>query len=116
MVLLFTSFSAKSADWLLISTDNSSEIFLSDEKITDTEGKKPFKVKIDFKNSRDIMGLKYNSMTKLYVISCKLDLVNFRQQFAFNNDELVWTFPESTKDEKASLEIPLKVLEEVCNK
>lgn len=47
-------------------------------------------------------------------ISCELDLLDYKQQFAFNNDELIWTFPGSTKAEKASIEIPKKVLEQIC--
>ena len=116
MILLVTSFSARGEDWVLISTDNSSQIFLSDEKIIKEGSKKRFKVKSIFKNDRDLMGLKYNSTVNHYVISCELDLVSVRQQFAFNDEELVWIFPESNKDERASLEIPKKALEEVCSK
>jgi hypothetical protein len=60
------------------------------------------------------MGLKYNLAINLYVISCEFDLLDYKQQFAFNNDELIWTCPGSTKAEKASIEIPKKVLEQIC--
>lgn len=116
IILLFNSAFARAEDWKLISTDNLSNTFLSNEKIIDLDNKKRFKVKSIFKNSRDIMGLQYNSTITSFIISCELDLINARQQFAFNGNELVWTFPESTKDERASAEIPKKALEEVCIK
>ncbi len=114
IILLFTSLTARSEDWSLVSTDNSLKIFLSNEKTITKNGKKLFKVKSIFNDYRDLMGLKYNLAINLYVISCELDLLDYKQQFAFNNDELIWTFPGSTKVEKASIEIPKKVLEQIC--
>lgn len=115
IILLFTSLTARSEDWTLVSTDNSSKIFLSNEKTITENGKKFFKVKSIFNEYRDLMGLKYNRAINLYVISCELNLLNYKQQFAFHNDELIWTFPASTKVEQASIEIPKKVLEQVCH-
>jgi len=66
-------------------------------------------------NNRDIMGLQYNSTITLYTVSCELDLVSSKQQFAYNNDELVWTYPEFNKEVKASLEMSGKILEKVCS-
>ena len=114
-VLLFSSVFARSEDWTEASFDNSTQVLLSKEKNIKADGKKRFKVKSIFKNYRDIMGLQYNSTITEYTISCETDSVSAKQQFAFNNDELVWTFPEFNKEVKASLEMSRKVLEKVCS-
>ena len=75
MILLVTSVSARGEEWTLISTDDSSQTFLSYEKIIKEDSKKRFRVKSIFKNYRDLMGLQYNSTINSYVISCELDLV-----------------------------------------
>ena len=115
VILLFSSVFARSEDWTETSIDNSTQVLLSKEKNLSADGKKRFKVKSIFKNYRDIMGLQYNSTVTQYTISCESDSVSAKQQFAFNNDELVWTFPEFNKEVKASLEISGKLLEKVCS-
>jgi hypothetical protein len=115
LVLLLISLAARSEDWIVISTDNTSKLFLSNEKSITVKGKKLIKIKSTFNDYRDLMGLKYNSTISIYVTSCELDLVDSKQQFAFNDNELVWTFPETNKREKASLAIPKEALDYVCN-
>jgi hypothetical protein len=115
-ILLFLSLAARAESWVLVSSDDSSKVFLSYEKKFTVQGKKSFKLKFVFNGYRDLMGLKYNSTESLYVISCDLDLIYSKQQFAFDDVELVWTFPETNKHEKASTALPKDVLEEVCIK
>ena len=115
MILLNYSVAAVAEEWTETSNDNSAQVFLSKEKISNSGVKKRFKVKSVLKNNRDIMGLQYNSTITLYTVSCELDLVSSKQQFAYNNDELVWTYPEFNKEVKASLEMSGKILEKVCS-
>jgi hypothetical protein len=115
MILLINCVAATAEEWTETSNDNSAQIFLSKEKNSNSDVKKRFKVKSVFKNNRDIMGLQYNSTITLYTVSCELDLVSSKQQFAYNNDELVWTYPEFNKEVKASLEMSGKILDKVCS-
>lgn len=115
MILLNNCVVATAEEWTETSNDNSAQIFLSKEKNSNLDIKKRFKVKSVFKNNRDIMGLQYNSTITLYTVSCELDLVSSKQQFAYNNDELVWTYPEFNKEVKASLEMSGKILDKVCS-
>jgi hypothetical protein len=115
MILLNNCVVATAEEWTETSNDNSAQIFLSKEKNSNSDIKKRFKVKSVFKNNRDIMGLQYNSTITLYTVSCELDLVSSKQQFAYNNDELVWTYPEFNKEVKASLEMSGKILDKVCS-
>ena len=115
MILLINCVAATAEEWTETSNDNSAQVFLSKEKISNSGVKKRFKVKSVLKNNRDIMGLQYNSTITLYTVSCELDLVSSKQQFAYNNDELVWTYPEFNKEVKASLEMSGKILEKVCS-
>ena len=115
MILLINCVAATAEEWTETSNDNSAQIFLSKEKNSNSGVKKRFKVKSVLKNNRDIMGLQYNSTITLYTVSCELDLVSSKQQFAYNNDELVWTYPEFNKEVKASLEMSGKILEKVCS-
>ena len=115
MILLINCVAATAEDWTETSNDNSAQVFLSKEKNSNSGVKKRFKVKSVLKNNRDIMGLQYNSTITLYTVSCELDLVSSKQQFAYNNDELVWTYPEFNKEVKASLEMSGKILEKVCS-
>ena len=115
MILLNNCVVATAEEWTETSNDNSAQIFLSKEKNSNSDIKNRFKVKSVFKNNRDIMGLQYNSTITLYTVSCELDLVSSKQQFAYNNDELVWTYPEFNKEVKASLEMSGKILDKVCS-
>ncbi|MCE2870115.1 MAG: hypothetical protein LW714_01720 [Oxalobacteraceae bacterium] len=115
MILLINCVAATAEEWTETSNDNSAQVFLSKEKNSNSGVKKRFKVKSVLKNNRDIMGLQYNSTITLYTVSCELDLVSSKQQFAYNNDELVWTYPEFNKEVKASLEMSGKILEKVCS-
>ncbi len=115
MILLINCVAATAEEWTETSNDNSAQVFLSKEKNSNSGVKKRFKVKSVLKNNRDIMGLQYNSTITLYTVSCELDLVSSKQQFAYNNDELVWTYPEFNKEVKASLEMSGKILDKVCS-
>jgi len=115
MILLINCVAATAEEWTETSNDNSAQIFLSKEKNSNSDVKKRFKVKSVFKNNRDIMGLQYNSTITLYTVSCELDLVSSKQQFAYNIDELVWTYPVFNKEVKASLEMSGKILDKVCS-
>ncbi len=115
MILLINCVAATAEEWTETSNDNSAQVFLSKEKNSNSDIKKRFKVKSVFNNNRDIMGLQYNSTITQYTVSCELDLVSSKQQFAYNNDELVWTYPEFDKEVKASLEMSGKILEKVCS-
>ncbi len=115
MILLINCVATTAEEWTETSNDNSAQVFLSKEKISNSGVIKRFKVKSVLKNNLDNMGLQYNSTITLYTVSCELDLVSSKQQFAYNNDELVWTYPEFNKEVKASLEMSGKILEKVCS-
>ena len=115
MILLINCVATTAEEWTETSNDNSAQVFLSKEKNSNSDIKKRFKVKSVFNNNRDIMGLQYNSTITQYTVSCELDLVSSKQQFAYNNDELVWTYPEFNKEVKASLEMSGKILDKVCS-
>ena len=72
-------------------------------------------VKSVYKNQRDLMGLSYNVSNNEYLYSCESNLALEKQQFLFNDEELVWTFPKVINPEKITIKIPDEPLKVACN-
>jgi hypothetical protein len=61
------------------------------------------------------MGLAYNISADEYLFSCESNLILAKQQFLFNDEELVWTFPKIIKSEKISTKIHDESFKAACN-
>ena len=117
IVLILISANAQSDDWFTIDSDGGSIILARILPADSTASPKArLSIKIVHKSPRDMMGLTYNSTIYEYLISCSSDEIYQRKQFLFNGDQLVWTFPESTKKLKASVEIAEKTLRIACDR
>lgn len=115
VLLLCLSAAARGEDWVLISADDTARIFLDASSLSRaTPGETRFTLKLAYKSRRDMMSLEYNAALKKLVVACETGLVLYQQQFLLNDDEVVWTFPESTKTEKAERQLPQAVISRVC--
>lgn len=117
IVLILLSASAQSDEWIIFDSDDGS-IISAQILPADPPGSKNtrLRTKIAHKNRRDMMGLAYNSTVYEYLISCGSDEIYQRTQFLFDDDQLVWTFPESTKTFRASAEIAEMILRRACGR
>ena len=114
-VLLCLSVAARGEDWILISADDTARIFVDASSIIrGPSGETRFTLKFAYQDRRDMMSLEYNAALKKLVVACEQGLVLHQQQFLLNDDEVVWTFPESAKPEKAGKELPEAVIRKVC--
>jgi hypothetical protein len=119
VLILFTliSTNAKPNDWFTIDADDGTvilaKILPADSNVSVNTR---LKFKIIHKNSRDMMGLTYNGTIYEYLVSCKSTEIYQRQQFLLNDEQIVWTFPESKKTSKQSLEIPEYIIREACDR
>lgn len=114
-VVFWASGASHAADWVVLTSDESSRILLD---LASVERKAPdevrFRVKRIHSGQKDMMGLQYNATLGRYVLACDSGIVMFRQQFLLKDDEVVWTFPESGKAQKASQELSDAVIGAVC--
>jgi len=113
---LFVPIAALSSDWIPLTQDDQSRVFIS----LDPLGKaSPREVRVQVKsiytNQRDLMGLSYNISNNEYLYSCESNLALEKQQFLFNDEELVWTFPKVINPEKINIKIPDEPLKVACN-
>jgi hypothetical protein len=113
---LFVPIAALSSDWIPLTQDDQSRVFIS----LDPLGKaSPREVRVQVKsiytNQRDLMGLSYNISNNEYLYSCESNLALEKQQFLFNDEELVWTFPKVINPEKINIKIPDEPLKMACN-
>ncbi len=114
-VLLGLSSAAQGQEWSLLAEDGSTRTFLATPSAGVNErGEIQLQIKTVFINRMDMMGLQYDASLKKYLVSCNAGTVLSRQQFLLNGDEVVWTFPESRKEQKASMEIAPDVLGKIC--
>lgn len=115
VLLLCLSGMARSEDWALIATDDTARTFLDASSVSRaTSGETRFSIKLVYHNRRDMMSLEYNGALKHFVLACGSGLMLYRQQFLMNDAEVVWTFPESSKHEKANRELPEAIIRKVC--
>jgi hypothetical protein len=113
---LFVSTSAFSSDWIFLSEDDKSRVFISIDSLDKASPKEArVQVKSIYTNQRDMMGLSYNISKNEYLYSCESNLALEKQQYLFDDEELVWTFPKIIKTEKINIEIPEEPLKVACN-
>ncbi len=115
-LLLCLSVAARGEDWVLISADDTTRIFLDASSVNRaTPGEPRITLKLAYSNRRDMMSLEYNGALKKLVIACEKGLVLYQQQFLLNDDDVVWTFPETTKPEPVGKALPDAVVRKVCS-
>ena len=113
---LFAPIAALSSDWIPLTQDDQSRVFIS---LVPLDKASPREVRVQVKsvytNQRDLMGLSYNVSNNEYLYSCESNLALEKQQFLFNDEELVWTFPKVINPEKITIKIPDEPLKVACN-
>ena len=113
---LFAPIAALSSDWIPLTQDDQSRVFIS---LVPLDKASPREVRVQVKsfytNRRDLMGLSYNISKNEYLYSCESNLALEKQQFLFNDEELVWTFPKVIHPEKINIKIPDEQLKVACN-
>ncbi len=113
---LFAPIAALSSDWIPLTQDDQSRVFIS---LVPLDKASPREVRVQvrsfYTNRRDLMGLSYNISKNEYLYSCESNLALEKQQFLFNDEELVWTFPKVIHPEKISIKIPDEPLKVACN-
>ena len=113
---LFVPIAALSSDWISLSQDDQSRVFISVDSLDKASPREvQVQVKSVYKNQRDLMGLSYNVSNNEYLYSCESNLALEKQQFLFNDEELVWTFPKVINPEKITIKIPDEPLKVACN-
>lgn len=115
IALFILSTAASADDWTLLSTAEPTRTYITTPVATgDSANAFRFQLKTVFINRMDMMGLQYDASLKTFVVSCEARTVLFRQQFLLDGDEVVWTFPESRKEQPAHLELAPEVLPKIC--
>jgi hypothetical protein len=113
---LFVPIAALSSDWISLSQDDQSRVFISVDSLDKASPREvQVQVKSVYKNQRDLMGLSYNVSNNEYLYLCESNLALEKQQFLFNDEELVWTFPKVINPEKINIKIPDEPLKVACN-
>ena len=116
-VALVLSTSAHAENWVLLSSDDSSRTLLDAASVQrKSSDEVRFQIQRVHSAQKDMMGLQYNITRSRYLLNCQSGLVLFRQQFLLQDDEVVWTFPESDKAQKASMELPDGVMADICRR
>jgi len=116
MNFLFAPIAALSSDWITLSQDDQSRVFISVDPLDKVSPREVrVQVKSVYTNQRDLMGLSYNVSKNEYLYSCESNLALEKQQFLFNDEELVWTFPKVINPEKINIKIPDEPLKVACN-
>ncbi len=115
LVLLCLSAAAQGEEWMPLSADEGAQTLLAISPArADRPGELQVQIKTAFINRMDMMGLQYDASLKKYVVSCASGTILSRQQFLLSGEEVVWTFPESRKEQKASPEIAPEVMNKIC--
>lgn len=113
--LLLLSAAAHAQEWVLLTSDETSRTLLDVASVErNASDEVRFQLKRVHTGQKDMMGLQYNATSSRYVLDCQSGLILFRQQFLLKDEEVVWTFPESGKAQKASMELPDAVIDAVC--
>ena len=113
---LFAPAAALCSDWIALSQDDQSRVFISLDPLDKSSPREVrVQVKSIYTNQRDLMGLSYNISKNEYLYSCESNLALEKQQFLFNDEELVWTFPKVIHPEKINIKIPDEPLKVACN-
>ncbi len=112
---LLVSAWARAADWVPVASSDDTRILLDAASVERTASNEVrFQLRRLLGGQRDMMGLGYNATQSRYVLSCDSGQILFRQQFLLQGEEVVWTFPESSKPQKAGDELPETLLETLC--
>ena len=113
---LFVPTAVLSSDWIFLSQDDQSRVFISVDPLDKVSPREVrVQVKSVYTNQRDLMGLSYNVSKNEYLYSCESNLALEKQQFLFNDEELVWTFPKVVNLEKINIKMPDEPLKVACN-
>ncbi len=113
--LLLLSVWARAGDWVQLSSDDSSRLMLDAASVQrNASNEVRFQIQRIHNAQKDMMGLSYNAIRNDYLLACQSGQILRRQQFLLQDDEVVWTFPESTKVQKATPELSETVIQEVC--
>jgi hypothetical protein len=113
---LFAPIAALSSDWIALSQDDQSRVFISVDPLDKVSPREVrVQVKSVYTNQHDLMGLSYNVSKNEYLYSCESNLALEKQQFLFNDEELVWTFPKVINPEKINIKMPDEPLKVACN-
>jgi len=113
---LFAPIAALSSDWIALSQDDQTRVFISVDPLDKVSPREVrVQVKSVYTNQRDLMGLSYNVSKNEYLYSCESNLALEKQQFLFNDEELVWTFPKVINPEKINIKMPDEPLKVACN-
>ena len=113
---LFFPTVALSSNWIFLTEDEQLRVFISADSLDKASPREArVKVKSVYHNQRDLMGLAYNISADEYLFSCESNLILAKQQFLFNDEELVWTFPKIIKSEKISTKIHDEFFKAACN-
>ena len=113
---LFVPTAVLSSDWIFLSQDDQSRVFISVDSLDKVSPREVrVQVKSVYTNQRDLMGLSYNVSKNEYLYSCESNLALEKQQFLFNDEELVWTFPKVVNLEKINIKMPDEPLKVACN-
>lgn len=103
------------ADWVPVASGDTGRILLDAASVErNASNEVRFQVRRILSSQQDMMGLGYNATQSRYVLSCDAGQILFRQQFLLQGDEVVWTFPESSKPQRAGDELPEILLETLC--
>ena len=113
---LFVPTAVLSSDWIFLSQDDQSRVFISVDPLDKVSPREVrVQVKSVYTNQHDLMGLSYNVSKNEYLYSCESNLALEKQQFLFNDEELVWTFPKVVNLEKINIKMPDEPLKVACN-
>jgi hypothetical protein len=113
---LFVPTAVLSSDWIFLSQDDQSRVFISVDPLDKVSPREVrVQVKSVYTNQHDLMGLSYNVSKNEYLYSCESNLALEKQQFLFNDEELVWTFPKVVNPEKINIKMPDEPLKVACN-
>ena len=113
---LFLPTVALSSNWIFLTEDEQLRVFFSVDSLDKASPREvQVQVKSVYKNQRDLMGLSYNVSNNEYLYSCESNLALEKQQFLFNDEELVWTFPKVVNLEKINIKMPDEPLKVACN-
>lgn len=113
---LFVPTAVLSSDWIFLSQDDQSRVFISVDPLDKVSPREVrVQVKSVYTNRHDLMGLSYNVSKNEYLYSCESNLALEKQQFLFNDEELVWTFPKVVNPEKINIKMPDEPLKVACN-
>lgn len=117
LAVLSTASAARSGEWLLVASDEVKRTYVeAAASARNRGGTTRFRMKLEYARPRDMMGLRYDASVWTYVVACDSNRMLWAQQVLVNEDETVWTFPESNEESRADRKMPREVFREVCGR